>query len=77
MTKYLVIEIQTMDNGSVGNFVWAFDDKLSAESKMHSILSVAAETKLPRHAAILIDNAGSRLDGKCYVHEEPVDEVEL
>ena len=71
---YIVIEIQTMQNGNIGNFVFSYADRNQAEAKMHSLLAVAATSSLPRHAVSLLDNAGSRLAGGCYVHEVTEDE---
>lgn len=65
---YIVIELQTMQDRSIGNFVFAFADRNEAEAKMHTLLAEAAVSTLPRHAVTLLDNAGSRLDGGCYVH---------
>lgn len=67
--KYLVIEIQTNSNGTVGNLVWAYDSRLEAESKYHSVLAAAALSALPYHAACLMDNTGKLLDRQCYEAE--------
>lgn len=72
--KYLVIEIQTNLDGTIGNSVFAYDNRNEAEAKMHNLLSVAAVSSLPRHAVVLLDNAGSRLGGDCYVHDVQVNE---
>lgn len=41
----------------------------AAESKFHTILSSAAVSKLPIHAAILANNEGYIIENKCYFHE--------
>ena len=64
--KYLVIELQTNTNGSVGNIVWAFDERNEAESKYHAVLASAAISGLPCHAACLLDNTGKLLDRKAF-----------
>ena len=74
---YIVIEIQTMQDGSIGNFVFSYDDRNEAEAKMHTVLATAALSSLPRYAAVLLDNNGSRLGGDVYIHEsEPEEELE-
>ena len=40
--KYIVIEIQTQDDGMVGTLVNAYDARNEAESKYHKVLSAAA-----------------------------------
>lgn len=65
---YLVIEIQTNKDGTVGNFVWAYVDLLQAEAKYHAVLSAAAVSSLPMHSVVILDNAGSRIKGECYTH---------
>lgn len=68
MDQFLVVEIQTMPDGAIGNLAFAYSDRNEAESKMHALLSTAAVSTLPRHSVVLLDNAGSRLAGGCYVH---------
>ena len=65
---YVVLEIQTNSNGTVGNLVTAFSDRSSAESAFHSILASAAVSELPAHAAVLMTNEGSVIDSRCYMH---------
>lgn len=75
--KYLVIELQTYDDGTVGNIVDAFDDELAAESKWHLVLSSAAISALPMHAATLLRSDGALIKQGCYRHEpEPESEPE-
>ena len=66
--KYIVIELQENADGTVGNFVFDFDDALDAESKYYAILSVAAKSSVPHHSAFLIDNHGGYHNSKCYNH---------
>ena len=70
---YIVIEIQTNANGTVGNLVYSYSDRSQAESKYHTILASAAVSQLPSHAAALMTNEGQLLERKCYHHaaEEP------
>lgn len=68
MMKYLVIEIQTNADGTVGNIVFAYDTENEAWSKFHDILHYAAVSSLPMHAAVLIANDGNLIDQKCFRH---------
>ena len=75
--KYIVIEIQKSAEGVVGNFVFAFDTIAAAESKYHAILSAAAVSGLPRHAAVLLNETGYCVKHECFtVTPEPEPEPE-
>ena len=67
--KYLVIEIQTNSDGTVGNIVTAKDSRLEAESTYHGILAAAAISALPQHAAVMLTSEGTYLASQCYEHE--------
>ena len=74
--KYIVTEIQTFDTGAVSTPTYAFDDRLSAESKYFAILSAAAKSALPVHACALMLSDGRPLMNHCYTHEvEPKQET--
>ena len=64
--KYLALEIQTNHDGTVGNLVYAYDELNQAESKYHAILSAAALSELPMHAAVLLRSDGASLASKFY-----------
>lgn len=66
--KYLVIELQTNADGAVGNLVTAHDTAQEAESKYHAVLSAAAISTLPQHAAVLLGNDGTTFASQCYEH---------
>lgn len=66
MTKYIVIELQTNADGTVGNLVYSYDSQNNAESKYHSVLASAAISALPKHAAVLMTSEGYLLESKCY-----------
>lgn len=77
MSKYLVMEIQTWDTGSIQTPTYAYDTKQQAESKFHAILSAAAVGTLPIHAAVLLTAEGYVLESRCYEHPvEPEPEPE-
>ena len=67
--KYIVIELQTASDGTVANLVTAHDTKNAAEAKYHQILSSAAISNVPIHAAVIIDSCGSFVESRCYEHE--------
>jgi len=66
--KYIVIELQTNADGTVGNIVNAYDDRNAAESQYHSVLSAAAISNVPVHSCIMITSEGRPLDWKFYDH---------
>ena len=81
MAQYYVLEIQQYANGEYGHLVhFAYDvdanaARLKGESKYYEILSAAAVSTLPSHAAILISSEGFPIMHQCYKHEvqtEPV-----
>lgn len=67
---YIVIEIQTNTDGTVGNIVWHYADRMQAESKYHSVLAAAALSALPRHAATMLADDGSYIQHQCFEHGE-------
>ena len=68
--NYLVIEIQTNSDGTVGNLVYSYADRNEAERQYHLVLSSAAVSALPAHAAVLMTSEGQSLERKCYHHVE-------
>ena len=70
--KYLVIELQTNADGTVGNIVTAHDALNEAESKFHQVLAAAAVSALPIHAAVLLRSDGALLERRDYRHGEAV-----
>lgn len=67
--KFIVIELQTNTDGAVGNLVYSYDTRAEAESKYHAVLSAAAVSAVPIHAAVLMDSTGFFLERKAYKHE--------
>lgn len=66
---FIVIELQTNADDSVGNFVWAFTTREQAFSKYHAVLSAAAVSALPVHAAVILDNHGLQIAAQAFEHE--------
>lgn len=74
--RFLAIEIQTNQDGTVGNLVYAYDEINQAQSKYHAVLSAAAVSELPMHAAVLVRSDGAVLASDYFDHSEPEPEVE-
>ena len=71
---FIVLEAQTNKNGVLGTLINQYNDYNQAESKYYAILSAAAVSSLPRHAAFILTNEGMFVKGDCYTHEDPDDE---
>ena len=56
---YLVIEIQTNTDGTVGNLISAYTERNLAEQKYYTVLAAAAVSTLPTHAVAKIDCFGN------------------
>ena len=67
---YIVIEIQTNSDGTVGTLVNSYEVRDQAESKFHTILAAAAISTLPCHAAVLLTEQGLILSNGYYEHPE-------
>ena len=82
MTQYYVIELQKYVDGSYGDIkhvVWDEDPtkaRLKAESKFYEVLSAAAVSELPVHAAIMFTSEGVPIMNQRYVHAVAQEEVE-
>ncbi len=68
ISKYIVIELQTYADGSVGSFINTFDDRNTAEQKYHTILAAAAVSQIPTHAAVMLTKEGMLLMNQYYIH---------
>ena len=66
---YIVIELQTNPNGTVGNIVSTYPTRDEAFSKFHNILSYAAVSAHPVHAAVILDNKGQQIAAQSFEHE--------
>ena len=65
---YIVIELQTDVNGTVGNLVYSYNNRNEAEQKYHLVLASAAVSQLPSYACALMTSEGQLLERKCYHH---------
>lgn len=68
--KYLIIELQTNTDGTVGTIITQKDTLNEAQSTYYSILAAAALSALPVHAAVLMTNEGITLEFKAFVRGE-------
>ena len=65
---YIVMEIQTNADGSVGTLVSSYADQNDAESKYHEILMYAPKSNLPSHACVMLSEQGFHIKNECYKH---------
>lgn len=64
---YLVIELQTTNNVT-SHLAWSYDNLDQAESKYHAVLSAAAVSSIPTHAAAILNQEGSLMQSWFYTH---------
>ena len=77
MYSYVVVEIQTANDGSVASLIYTFADstkteaenKAAAESKYHTVLSYAALSGLKCHSAVLLRNDGAIVNKQAYTND--------
>ena len=67
---YIVIEMQTNADGTVGTITTPYADRNAAESAYHTALAAAAVSSLPKHSAALLTNEGYLEASQCYEHGE-------
>lgn len=68
--KYVVVEIQTNSNGTIGSLITPKEDYYEAESTYHTVLAAAALSKLPVHTAVLLDNHGGVIHSQSFVKND-------
>lgn len=66
---FLVIEIQTGADGTVSTLNYSYTTRNAAEEQFHRILTAAAVSSLPKHAALMVSDEGFPLRHECYKHE--------
>lgn len=67
---YVVVELQTNSEGHTANITTAHETLEQAYSKYHAVLSSAAVSSVPYHAAVLLNRAGLQLAQWCFEHIE-------
>ena len=65
---FIVTEIQTYTDGTVGTIVNSYESQQQAESRYHTVLAAAAVSNLPKHAVILFTEEGFPMLYQCYRH---------
>jgi len=73
---FIVIELQTYLDETLGTIVNNYEELLEAQSKYYSILSAAALSKVPIHAAVLLDEKGNLLNNFAFEHMPTPEENE-
>lgn len=68
---YIVIEMQTDAENNVATIVDTFATQNEADSKFFLILSSAAVSTVPIHAATILRNDGRMVRFESYNHTEP------
>lgn len=77
MYNYYVIEIQTNADGTSGNIVTGYADKLTAEDAFHTLITYINDSQVLVHTAMFIDKYGKHVEQpKSYTHpvELPTEE---
>lgn len=67
--KYIVVEIQLNDNGTVGIISTAFDTENEALACYHQTLASASVSSLPCHSAVMFNEEGQFLRRDFFRHE--------
>lgn len=65
---FIVIEIQTNADSTVGVLVNSYENQNQAESAYHGVLEAAAISSLPKHACVMLTEEGFRVKNECYNH---------
>lgn len=69
--KYLVLEIQVSKDGSVAMpAVKDYNSRNEAESSYFNVLSYAAVSTVYKHSALIVDEEGTLLLKRTYVHDD-------
>lgn len=76
MYNYYVIELQSNADGTSGNFVWGFVEKIDAETKYLATRAACAVSSIMIHTVLWIDNKGIQIEKKSYTHPVETPEEE-
>ena len=75
--KYIIIEIQKHEDGTLAHLVDTADTQREAESVYHGKLQYAALSDLPCHSVALLEETGELVASECYqIEPEPGPEPE-
>ena len=67
--KYVAIEIKVKKDGTMEVSTFKKDDRPQAEKAYHSILTTAADSEHPVHAATLLNELGEKIKTEYYKHD--------
>lgn len=67
---YIIIEIQTNENGTIGILTYTAQEWRNAQQIYHEKLAYAAMSTLPRYAVVLMDNSGHVQESRYYTTEQ-------
>lgn len=67
---YIIIELQTNSDGTLGSLVQTAPTINQAQSIYHSVLASAAISSVPIHACTLLDENGLQVACETYHHGE-------
>lgn len=73
---YIIVEIQTAADGTVGTLTYTAQTWLEAQSIYHAKLSAAAASQVAHHAVILMDEGANPMEHQAYRHTAPDPEAE-
>ena len=65
---YIVIELQTNEEGQTANIVQSYSDRNEAASRFHQILAAAAISNVKKHAAAMLNEDGFCEKSEFYEH---------
>lgn len=71
---FVILEIQTFENGTIGTLIETADSWKKAQSVYHMKLASAAISGLPVHAVALLDNKGTPMGFQSYSADETQEE---
>ena len=72
---YLVVELQTNDQGVTAFLTDIKPTRQTANQKYHTILASASVSGLPIHSACIIDPTGRCLVSECYINGNREEEI--
>ena len=70
---YIILEVQTNSNNTVGTLVNQYEDFNQADSKFHQVLSAAAISSVPIHSAFFLTDRGTMVKSDCYIHDDNIE----
>lgn len=65
---FIVVELQTNENGQIAPLVYGPYEGPQAEQKYHTVLAAAAVSNVHKHSAAILNDAGERMTSQCYFH---------